>query len=116
MGTINRILGSLIVMAAHLFPTKIYAQIYDHPAEKPNNQIETSALQVSMPEKKVRPCIYNDGEMLYVGNCGGNADFNIYDIAGKVVTHTTTAPIEISNLERGVYVLEINGKGYKFFV
>lgn len=62
----------------------------------------------------VQPILYNDGNMLYVENCDDNAIFNVYDVSGKVVAHATTAPIEISHLKKGIYVLDINGKGYKF--
>ncbi|MCQ2231545.1 MAG: T9SS type A sorting domain-containing protein [Paludibacteraceae bacterium] len=151
MKTITNVLGSFILMATLLCPTKVLAQTYDQPAdmeliaeeeysvdmeegdieeieeeetdeenftEEAEEPIETSALRVgnSMLEKNGHPYIYNDGDMLYVGNCVEDAIFEVYDLAGKVVAHATTAPIEISNLKRGVYVLDINGKGYKFFL
>lgn len=62
----------------------------------------------------VQPVIYNDGYMLYIENYGDNAVFNVYDMGRNIVAHSTTAPIEISHLKNGFYILEINGKGYKF--
>lgn len=64
--------------------------------------------------EEVQPVIYNDGYMLYVENYEDNAIFNVYDMGRNTVAHSTTTPIEISHLKKGIYILEINGKGYKF--
>lgn len=60
------------------------------------------------------PKIYNDGINLYINDAPENSQFIVYDMSGNAVAYSTTSPVNISVLKKGVYVVDINGTKVKF--
>lgn len=61
-----------------------------------------------------KPNIYNDGTNLYVNGTSENSQIIVYDMSGNAVAYSTTSPVNISVLKKGVYVVDINGTKVKF--
>ncbi|MBR5208713.1 MAG: T9SS type A sorting domain-containing protein [Paludibacteraceae bacterium] len=61
-----------------------------------------------------KPNIYNDGSNLYVNGTSENSQIIVYDMSGNAVAYSTTSPVNISVLKKGVYVVDINGTKVKF--
>ena len=60
------------------------------------------------------PKIYNDGINLYINDAPENSQFIVYDMSGKAVAYSTTSPVNISVLKKGLYVVDVNGTKIKF--
>lgn len=61
-----------------------------------------------------KPNIYNDGTNIYVNGTSENSQIIVYDMSGNAVAYSTTSPVNISVLKKGVYVVDINGTKVKF--
>ncbi len=87
---------------------------------KDSDLAETRGIGLDDDEEEVnydevqKPNIYNDGTNLYVNGTSENSQIIVYDMSGNAVAYSTTSPVNISVLKKGVYVVDINGTKVKF--
>lgn len=97
---------------------KIELQYLNTPTFLPNTP-PSQGLLVNTPEilpgKDSPVKLLNAGGLLFVSGTNENATYHVYDISGRQMISGSGKRINVSRLNRGIYILHIGGQKVRFF-